>query len=97
MFKQNAIFSNRPLNKVKVKEPVVLKTMSKSNLCCCGIVEMVKTKFKLKALFVTGPLVCVIRGVVTAYFNADGETTCAPPGYLRASSALLQLRMDFFF
>jgi len=46
---------------------------------------------RLKALSVTGPLVCVIRGVVSAYYTADGETTCAPPGYFRAFSALVQL------
>lgn len=49
---------------------------------------------RLKERSVTGPLVCVIRGVVSAYYTADGKTTCAPVGYFRAFCALVQLRME---
>lgn len=72
---------------------MVLKTMKKRNLgkiksVLLFLVWLRWLKPNLNeikgALSVTGPLVRVIRGVVSAYYTADGETTCAPPGYFRA-------------
>ncbi len=80
-------------NEGRREESMVLKTMNKRNLgkiksVLLFLVWLRWLKPNLNeikgALSVTGPLVRVIRGVVSAYYTADGETTCAPPGYFRA-------------